>query len=147
MVTVPVMLALIAWAVLAAFREHYAIKLFDCAYSQSNYRLLKKRWYLFGALTRALLTVLIACLWHGPTVDALLLMAYITVTWWIYFDATLNLLRGKPFFYVGQEAAVDRVLLRAAEQFRATPEWVAKLAKYGALILLLLTHILIEWLC
>lgn len=132
---------IVAWIVLAAYREYYCILLFDCAYSKPEYPALKKQWYKYGTLARAVLTVLIG-LSVTTGLNALILMGEITFLWWVIFDGTLNYLRGLPFFYVGYEAGPDKFIRRLAAEHGLEPEFVTAIVKGLAFLFLIAVHLI-----
>lgn len=131
--SVPYLVAFLALLVLLVKRDRDAVRLMGYA-TQPRYQRLQDSWHALGYAAVALVGGMLAYGRHGVTWPALLFAGVLSVSWWIGFDALLNVELGKgSTFYVGKTARIDRAArnlaawlsrqLRRAHQLGQLQRW------------------------
>lgn len=95
---------------------------------------------LYHAVGAALVALVVGGFWgltRGVTLFSFQFAFFFCGIYWILFDGLLNLARRKPWYYVGQNARLDRLLTYLSQRSRLPLPILVPLVKFSLLALIL----------
>lgn len=130
---------LVLFVILKVSGDSAQIKLVNEGYTSPSYKKLQFIWHSSGSAIQVCLFILVLSKYvSSPELLVRYFMIAQTI-YWIVFDAILNIVRGKPLFYVGKTDIIDKLLRRVSNYFKSSPELTTIIIK---LIVLSITLII-----
>jgi len=126
MVWVIILLIIIAFFI-EAYHDHLIIKLQNRGYPE--FRKLNSQWHLLSAWNVGVLGCAVSIAIYGISLKAAIFLISIGLIRWVILDGTLNHLMGRPIFYVGQTAIIDKTLRIIASKINIKPEIINVILK------------------